>query len=204
MYNSFSLFCFALRTKPCILFQYTRYYFLDSKDKLIANYLYLNPSKCVFPTRCFNQEQKKAYLVVDLCIIFVYLYYMKHFLLITYSLYFTCLMVVPCNHTLLYTKVMENVVGINMHAKCNHATELNNENHQHHDKHSKHHHSCTPFCACGITHFVLNIPQFQHITALPATSSRKNEMLQTAIWAIPADNYKKLIAQDIWHPPQIV
>ena len=112
-------------------------------------------------------------------------------------------MVVPCNHTLLYTQVMENIVGINMHEKCTHTTN-NNENHQHHDENSSHHHSCTPFCACGITHFVLHIPQLQSIAILPTLSNHKTETLQSTIWAIPTDNYKKLVPKDIWHPPQTV
>jgi hypothetical protein len=113
-------------------------------------------------------------------------------------------MVVPCNHTLLYTQVMENVVGINMHEKCTHKTDAHNENHQHHDKHSSHHHSCTPFCSCGIMTFVLHVPQFQTITGLLTALSSKTEMFQSTLWAIPADNYKKLMTQDIWHPPQTV
>lgn len=180
------------------------YYFLDLKDKRIENYLYLNKKKCIFPIPSMDQKQKKADLVVDLCIIFVYLHSMKHFLLIIYSIYFTGLMVVPCNHTLLYTQVMENIVGIDMHKKCTHTTTVKNENHQHHDEHSSHHHSCTPFCACGITHFVLHIPHFQNITRLPAILHSKTELLQSTFWAIPADNYKKLISKDIWHPPQTV
>lgn len=191
------------RAKSCIQFEHTMYYFLDLKDKQIANYLYLNRKKCIFPIYSFNQKQKKAYLVVDLFIIFVYLHNMKHFLLITYSIYFACLMVVPCNHTLLYTQVMENIVGINMHEKCTHTTN-NTENHHHHDENSSHHHSCTPFCACGITHFVLHVPHFQNITAYSILFNNKIEALQSTLWAIPADNYKKLISKDIWHPPQTV
>lgn len=100
---------------------------------------------------------------------------------------------------------MENIVGINMHEKCTHTVASNNnENHQHHDEHSSHHHSCTPFCACGILHFVLHVPQFQNIIALPTVVSSKTESFQSTIWAIPSDNYKKLIPKDIWHPPQTV
>lgn len=113
-------------------------------------------------------------------------------------------MVVPCNHTLLYTQVMENVVGIDMHEKCTHEATANKENHQHHDEHSNHHHSCTPFCSCGIMNFVLHVPQLQNVTTLPTILSSKIEMLQSTLWAIPADNYKKLISKDIWHPPQTV
>jgi hypothetical protein len=99
---------------------------------------------------------------------------------------------------------MENIVGINMHAKCTHPTSLQKENHQHHDKHSSHHHSCTPFCACGITHFVLHVPQFQTINTLTIPPTNKSETFQSTLWAIPTDNYKKLITKDIWHPPQFV
>ncbi|CAA6807796.1 MAG: Unknown protein [uncultured Aureispira sp.] len=129
---------------------------------------------------------------------------MKHFLLMTYSIYFACLMLVPCNHTLLYTQVMENIVGLNMHEKCTHNSTTNNENHQHHDEHSNHHHACTPFCSCGIMNFVLHVPQFQTIPALSIELSSKTETLQSNVWAIPADNYKKLITKDIWQPPQTV
>ena len=152
----------------------------------------------------FLPKTKKIYLVVDLRIIFVYLYDMKHFLLMTYSIYFACLMVVPCNHTLLYTQVMENIVGLNMHEKCTHETTANKENHQHHDEHSNHHHSCTPFCSCGIINFVLHVSPFQNSTTLPNILSSKTETLQSTVWAIPSDNYKKLISKDIWHPPQTV
>jgi hypothetical protein len=99
---------------------------------------------------------------------------------------------------------MENVVGINMHKECTHETTANKENHQHHDEHSSHHHSCTPFCACGITHFVLHVSPFQNITTLPTLFNNKIESLQSTIWAIPTDNYKKLISKDIWQPPQTV
>lgn len=99
---------------------------------------------------------------------------------------------------------MENVIGINMHEKCTHQTSVSNENHHHHDEHSNHHHSCTPFCACGIAHFVLHVPQFQHVTVLPTTLNSKMELLPSTLWAIPTDNYKKLISKDIWHPPQTV
>jgi hypothetical protein len=51
-----------------------RYYFLDLKDKGIANYLYLNKKKCIFPIYSLLEKQKKADLVLDLCIIFVYLH----------------------------------------------------------------------------------------------------------------------------------
>lgn len=129
---------------------------------------------------------------------------MKHFLLMTYSIYFACLMVVPCNHTLLYTKIMENMVGVNMHENCSHEINLDHQNHHHHDEHSNHHHSCTPFCSCGITHFVLHVPQFQTISLLNIAANHKSDLLQTTLWAIPADNYKKLISTDIWHPPQVV
>lgn len=113
-------------------------------------------------------------------------------------------MVVPCNHTLLYTKVMENIVGIDMHEKCTHTTVVTNENHHHHDEGSNHHHACTPFCACGISHFILNIPSFQAIDASNLPFNGNTQNLEPTEWAMPTDNYKQLLSKDIWHPPQVV
>ncbi|BDS13159.1 hypothetical protein [Aureispira anguillae] len=113
-------------------------------------------------------------------------------------------MIVPCNHTVLYTQLMENAFGLNMHQKCSHDTLSTKENHHHHDKTSNHHHSCTPFCACGIVHFILNAPPYQKVIGQTIAKRHPITIFESISWAPNADNYKKLMVNDIWHPPQTV
>lgn len=134
----------------------------------------------------------------------MYLYFMRHLLLFTYSLYFTFLMIVPCNHTVLYTNIMEDVFGINMHEGCNHLASSNKKNHHHHDEQPNHHHSCTPFCSCGFSYFVLNAPPFQKIVAKTLNPIHGMTIFQQTIWAPNSSRYKKLMVNDIWNPPQAV
>jgi len=100
---------------------------------------------------------------------------------------------------------MKNIrnLSINKAKECTHKTGKNNENH-HHDEHSSHHHSCTPFCVCGVTHFVLHILRLHVITTFNLTSNKEELISQPTVWAIFVGNYKKLITKDIWHPPQVV
>lgn len=133
----------------------------------------------------------------------MYLYPMKRLLLLIYSLYFTLLMIVPCNHTVLYTNVMENVFGLNMHSDCNHVTDTFKENHHHHEQ-NNHHHSCTPFCSCGISYFILNTPPFQRTIAKSITTIYEFTIWQQTVWLLNYTRYKKLMVNDIWNPPQMI
>ena len=119
--------------------------------------------------------------------------------ILLYNLYFSVLMIVPCNHTELYSSMMENVFGIEIqqhrHCKHNHDSEDN-------EKPMKHHHSCTPFCSCGITVFVMNAPPVQINIHNPLYSST-HQIIQSTILTATSNEYSSLMINDIWRPPQL-
>lgn len=99
---------------------------------------------------------------------------------------------------------MQNIFSINMHAKCSHEVATVSENHHHHDKDSQHHHACTPFCACGIVHFILQAPPYQALMASTHSSIHQSIIFDTTTWATNEALYQKLMVNEIWHPPQQV
>ena len=122
---------------------------------------------------------------------------MKHFLTI-YSIYFTLLMVVPCNHTALYSNLLKQVFDIDMHEHCSHQHDNQSP------KNHSHHHSCTPFCACGIAQFVLNAPSYpSFMFQSTAIVSQHNILVQATIWTNP-NEHCCLKINNIWHPPQFI
>jgi len=110
-------------------------------------------------------------------------------------------MVVPCNHTVLYSKLMSNVFDISLNEHCDHNHDHGEEDNHHHND-SNHHHSCTPFCACGIAHFVLDAPPFQLAVAKQSSDIYQTDIIQATIWAPTSTAYKSLMVYNIWNPPR--
>lgn len=130
---------------------------------------------------------------------------MKHFLMMTYNIYFILLMIVPCNHTVLYGQIAQKALGISLTSDCQHEHHHEHKHHNHQDDHSSdHHHACTPFCACGISTFVLNKPSID--LQIHQCNCIKYRILPTESlnWAPTPNIYKQLMVNDIWHPPQLV
>ena len=119
--------------------------------------------------------------------------------LLLYNLYFSFLMIVPCNHTELYSSMMENVFGleIQQHRHCSHDHESEDN-----EKSTEHHHSCTPFCSCGVSVFVMNAPPVQIKINNPLYSST-HPLIRTIIPTSTSNDYCSLMMNDIWRPPQL-
>ena len=127
---------------------------------------------------------------------------MKHLLIVIFNLYFIGLMVVPCNHTILYANIIENALGMELHQGCSH--EEHQQHHEHHDHSSNHHHSCTPFCTCGVVHFVLNTPPFYLEVEPLHNNSTTSNPIQATIWSSITNPIGKLMVNNIWNPPKSV
>lgn len=120
---------------------------------------------------------------------------MKH-LVILYNIYFTLLMTIPCSHMMLHSGLINNT------NKLNHSYLSANNNHKHDS--SKSHNPCAPFCVCGVTTFVLNIPPFNLKPFPKEVNSSKVSILQATIWIPTSNQYRHLAINEIWHPPQQV
>jgi len=117
--------------------------------------------------------------------------------MMTYNVYFILLMIVPCNHTVLYGQIAQKALGITLVSDCEHE-------HDHHEPSSDHHHACTPFCACSIGSFVLNKPNLDIKLHQCNCVKFCIQPTQSLAWAANQNIYKQLMVNDIWHPPQLV
>ena len=111
------------------------------------------------------------------------------------------LMIVPCNHTKLYSSILMNIFDHQLleYNECGH-NHNHNQSKDSKDNHS--HHSCTPFCTCGISVFVLNAPPNRLAIVKESRSIQPADIIQSTFWAATNNEYSNLMLNDIWRPPQ--
>lgn len=126
---------------------------------------------------------------------------MKH-LIILYNIYFIMIMIVPCNHIMLYSNLAKNIFGVQLA-----DNQLQNPHHHKQDSTnspSDSHCPCTPCCVCGITTFVLNIPPVNFFFYKNTIPNLRKVIYPENIWVVTPNLYSYLMTNEIWHPPQQV